>query len=147
MASLKDIRRELVAAVETSIPEMKGYATIPDSISSLPAVVVVPYTANFVVAMGRGTDTFEFDLLVLVSTNDVKMRQEDLDDYVTGAGAKSVRQAIWDANNPQAGTFGTTPDTDAHVAEMLDYGAHFNFGDIEHIGARLRVIVHTKGTS
>jgi len=147
MATLKAIRRELVRVIEAAIPEMKGYPTLPDSINSLPAVVVVPYTTSFSESMGRGTDRYELDMLVLVSTNDMGLRQEDLDEYVSGAGPKSIRRAIWQAVDGPGGAFGTLPDTDAHVDQMLDYGARFAFGDVEHIGARLRVIILTKGMS
>lgn len=145
MAGLKEIREAVKDTLETAIPSLVVHASVPDSIPVVPAVLVIPWTAEFNVSMGRGTDTWELDLLVLVSTTEIGLRQEDLDDYVTGAGAKSIRQAIFNANTPTTG-LGIT-GTNAHVAQLLEYGARFPVGEIEHLGARLRLIVHTSGTS
>ncbi len=146
MASLKQIRAEVATVLRTKIPDLDVHANVKDFVSVLPAVIVMPWTSEFNVAMGRGTDTWELDLLVLVSTTEIGLRQENLDDYVTGAGPKSIREAIFKANSGSAGTFGNLPATDAHVAQLIEYGARFNVGDVEHLGARLRLIVHTRGT-
>lgn len=141
MASLKDIRAAVKTTLEAAIPSLHVHATVPDAVNVLPAVLVIPWTAELNVAMGRGTDTWELDLLVLVSTTEIGLRQEDLDELVTGAGAKSIRQAIF-----QTKSLGL-PETDANVSQMLEYGARFPVGEIEHLGARLRLIVNTSGKS
>lgn len=139
MASLQNIRDAIKTTLEGSIDSLFAYDTVPE-ISNLPAVVVVPDNANFDVAMGRGTDTYEFDLAVLVSFTDAGIAQDSLDDYVTGAGSKSIRQAVF--QNRALGLTGVN----AHVSGMSDYGSSFEMSDIQHIGAKLRLVVHTKGT-
>jgi hypothetical protein len=110
-------------------------------VSNLPAAVVVPLTANFDVAMGRGTDTWEFDIAVLVSWTDSDIAQDSLDDFVTGSGDKSIRQVVF-----QNRSLGLTA-VDAHVSSMSDYGSSFSMASVQHIGAKLRLVVHTKGNA
>lgn len=139
MASLKAIRAAVKTTLEANLADMTGYATIPGA-TNLPAFVVDPVDADFNVAMGRGTDTYQFDLAVMVNSSDLAIGQDELDDYLTGAGAKSIRAVVF-ANR----TLGLT-DTDAHVAGMSGYSTQFETSALEHIGAVLRLVVTTKGT-
>jgi hypothetical protein len=140
MASLRQIREALKTTIEAAIPEMQGYDTVPES-ANLPAFWSVPRPANFVVAFGRGSDTYTFDLFVAVSRGDDEIGQVELDDYLTGAGDKSIREAIWNAR-----TLGLT-DTDATVTGFENYGAQFQIADTDHIGAVLKLQVTTSGTA
>ena len=139
MAGLGVIRDAIKDVIETNIEGLRCYAFVPESIE-LPAVVITPTSAHFDTAFGRGTDTWQFDLSVAVSWNDSSVSQDQLDGFVTGAGVSSVREVIF-LNR----TLGRT-DCDAHVAELLQYGTGFSFASINHIGAVLRLIVHTRGT-
>lgn len=141
MPELSDIRTAVKTTVETAIPSIHVYDTVPDAIPVLPAMLVIPFQTEYDVVMRRGTDTYEFDLLVLVSTNDMGLRQTDLDGYVSGGGSNSVRKAIFET--PTLGL----ENTNAHVAQMIEYGARFPVGEIEHLGARLRLVVHAKPSS
>lgn len=139
MASLSEIRDAVKTTLESAIEGLTAYDTVPE-VSNLPAAVVVPLTADFDVAMGRGTDTWEFDIPVLVSFTDADIAQDSLDDFVTGAGGKSIRQAVF-----QNKTLGLS-DVDAHISEMSDYGSSFEMASVQNIGAKLHLIVYTKGT-
>lgn len=139
MASLKAIRAAVKTTIETHIPSLTVYATVPEA-AQVPSVVVAPATADFLVAGRRGTDTWEFDLSVLAAYADAEIGQDALDEYVTGAGAKSIRQVIF--NNRSLGL----ANTDAHISGMQAYGAQFESAAIDHIGAILRLVVHTPGT-
>lgn len=141
MASLKAIR----AAFSTTLVSVIGagtavYQRIPAQ-PALPCVCVVPAIGNFVQSMARGTDTYELDVIVLVPSADNDVAQDRLDDYVTGAGDKSIRQGIF--NNRTLGL----SNVDAHISGMTDYGGSFEAVDVDHIGARLRLVVHTSGTA
>lgn len=140
MSTLAGIRDAIKTTIETAVPELHVYDTVPDAANVLPCVIVIPFTADYVVAMGRGLDTWELDLLVLTSTSDMEIRQDDLDAYVSGSGARSIRQAIFNAR-----TLGLA-NTDAHISQMIEYGARFMVADFDHLGARLRLVVHTTGT-
>lgn len=140
MASLAEIRAAVRTTITTAVTTLHGYDKIPDK-PNLPALIVLPLVADFAVAMGRGTDTYEFDLIVLVPYADAEVGQAALDPYVTGAGAASIRQAIWNAKS-----LGRA-DCDAHVRRMDNYGGQFEAVGVPHIGAKLRLVVHTTGTA
>lgn len=139
MASLTAIRTAVKTTLESAIPGLRVYDKVP-GIAQVPAAVVEPATADFLVAMGRGTDTWEFILYVLVSDAEETLGQARLDEFVSGAGAKSIRAAIFAAR-----TLGLA-STDAHIAGLTSYGGQFESAQVAHIGATLRLVVHTKGT-
>lgn len=139
MASLTAIRAGIKTTLKAAIPSLHGYATVAAAVN-VPAFVVEPATTDFLVAMGRGTDTYQLDLHVIVAEADELVAQAQLDEFVTGAGDKSLRAAIFAARS-----LGLT-HTDAHVAGMTAYGVQFEAAQLDHIGATLRLVVHTKGT-
>jgi len=134
------IRTGLKTTIEAAITGLKVYPTI-ESVNVVPAVVVVPVDADFVVAMGRGVDTYKFTLLVMVNPSDEAIAQTSLDNYLSGAGTKSIRQAIFNAR-----TLGLT-GVDAHVTGWSGYGAKYESAGIQHIGAQLALTVHNPGTA
>lgn len=139
MASLAAIRTGVKTTLEAAITGLRVYDKISGA-TQVPAVVVDPAAANFDVAMARGTDTWDFDLHVIVSDAEETLGQIALDDYVTGAGARSIRSVIF-ANK----TLGLTK-ADAHISGLLAYGVRFEQAPIQHVGATLRLVVHTSGT-
>lgn len=140
MASLAQIRTALKTTITAAVPALFGYDTVPQ-VANLPAFVVVPRTTDFNVAMGRGTDTYEFDVIVLVSRGDDGLAQTALDAYINGFGSSSIRQAIWGAR-----TLGLS-NVDATVTGMSTYGGEWDIGELPHMGAALKVRVHTTGTA
>lgn len=139
MASLAQIRDALADTITAAVTGITGYPTVPE-VANLPAFVVIPRTTEFDRSFGRGMDTYNFDVIVLVSRRDDGLAQADLDEYVNGFGSSSIRQAIW--NTRQLGI-----GVDASVTGMSDYGAQFDVGDIDHVGARLAVQVITSGNA
>lgn len=140
MASLAAIRTAVKTTVEAAISGLQVHDLIPAK-PVPPCVLVMPAEADFVVAMGRGTDTWQFDLTVLVPTADLVVGQSLLDPYITGDGISSIREAIWNAR-----ALGLS-NVDAHVAGMSEYGGLHDYGGTQHVGATLRLIVHTTGTA
>jgi hypothetical protein len=139
MASLEAIR-DAIATTLGGLGNLTAYDTVRD-VANLPAVVAIPAEADFTVAMGRGVDTWTLDLLVLVSDREMDIAQDQLDGFVTGAGATSIRQQIF--NNRTLGL----ANTDAHVAGMREYGSQYKLAKIGHVGAKLQLVVHTPGTA
>lgn len=141
MASLKDIRTAVKTTLEAAISGLTVHRTVPGTVN-VPAVIVRPApddTADFWVAMDRGTDTWQLDLLVLVNRADAQLSEDTLDGYVTGSGSSSIRQAIF-----QAKTLGLA-DVNANVSGVSGYGATFEVGGVAYSGAALRLVVHTSG--
>lgn len=140
MADLPALRDAIDSTITAAIPALHGYDTIADAVN-LPAFIVIPESAEFAQAMARGTDTWEFNLYVLVSRAEPELGQDSLDEFVTGAGGSSIRQAVFLNKTLGLG------DVDAHISRMSGYGGSFESSAVEHIGAILRLIVHTRGTA
>lgn len=139
MATLTQIRDSVKTVLEGAIPGLTVYPTV-ESIKVLPALVVEPVTAEYV-TMGRGVDAWEFVLYMLVQSADMDLAQRELDTYITGAGDKAIRQAIF--LNRTLGLSGT----DAHITSMSGYGGRLESVGIEHISALLQLTVTTGGAS
>ena len=140
MASFSTIRTAIKTTVGDNISGIRVYDTIDDMIN-VPAAVLLPTSINFTEAMARGTDRYEFDLLVVVSRTDSRSGQNQLDGFINGSGSSSIRQVIF--QNSDLGQ----SDTSAVVTTMSDYGATYAVNGVECIGARLGLTVYTKGSS
>ena len=139
MASFSTIR----TAIKTTLGGISGlrvFDTVEDMVN-VPAAVLIPSSINFNEAMARGTDSYEFDLIVVVSRADSRSGQNQLDGFINGSGSASIRQAIF--TNSSLGQ----SDTSAVVTTMSDYGGTYAVNGIECIGARLGITVYTKGTA
>jgi hypothetical protein len=146
MATFKQIREAISTTLEANIAGMKCYPLIPQNAFVLPATIVLPTDSDYAVAMGRGTDQYNFVLLVLVSYNHLESAQDNLDPFVAGSGEKSVRECIFLNRD-----LGYPNDINAHVGRMWDYGMRFSPDTqgraTEALGARLALTVYTRGTS
>ena len=139
MATFSSIRTAIKTTLG-SISNLRVFDTVDDMIN-VPAAVLIPSSINFTEAMARGTDRYDFDLIVVVSRADARSGQNQLDGFINGSGSNSIRQAIF--NNSTLGQ----SDTSAVVTTMSDYGATYAVNGVESIGARLGVTVYTKGSS
>lgn len=141
MASLKQIRTAVRTTLEANLTGLNVHRTVPGSAAG-DLVIARPSddTADFVVAMGRGVDTYQLDLDVLVPASELESAQDRLDGYITGAGSSSIRQVVF--TNRTLGL----DNTDAHISGASGYGATYELGNTPYLGATLRLVVHTKGT-
>lgn len=137
MASFSEIRDAIKAVLAVELPEIFLYATVPEAVN-LPAVVVAPAEAEFPLEMGRATDVWQFDLIVMTSFGDAELAQNQLDAYLSGGGVSSIRQALM--RNRQLGRLDVMT---AYVSGMSDYGTNYTMAAVENIACKLRVIVKT----
>ena len=128
MASFSTVRTAVKTTIGNNISSIRVYDTIDDMIN-VPAAVLIPTSINFTEAMARGTDRYEFDILVVVSRTDSRSGQNQLDAFINGSGSSSIRQVIF--QNSDLGQ----SETSAAV------------NGVECIGARLGLTVYTKGSS
>jgi hypothetical protein len=140
MASFSTVRTAVKTTIGNNISSIRVYDTIDDMIN-VPAAVLIPTSINFTEAMARGTDRYEFDILVVVSRTDSRSGQNQLDAFINGSGSSSIRQVIF--QNSDLGQ----SETSAVVTTMSDYGATYAVNGVECIGARLGLTVYTKGSS
>lgn len=139
MATVGEIRDAVKGTLEAAIADFRCYDTVPD-LASVPATIVLPVESDFATTFGRGFDTHQIDLFVMVSRVAPRSGQDSLDAFVTGQGPQSIRQAIF--NNRTLGLAGT----DAFIRGMSRYGGTFTGASIDHIGAVLRLVVTSPGT-
>jgi hypothetical protein len=138
MASIGEIRAAIKETLETAIPGLHVHALMA-GVANVPAVVVQPVEADYDGAMGRGLDTWNFDLIVLASRADERTSQERLDELVDGGGDRSVRKAIFDNRK-----LGLADGTQGHISGMSDYNGRHDVGTMTYAGATLRLVVTTK---
>ena len=135
--TLAEIRDALAATLIAAIPELSVYPSVQET-PIVPAVFVMPESADFAVAMGRATDTYEVLLYVLAHKVHVG-GQLDLDQLVSGYGPQSIRAAIFADQ-----TLGLA-DVQALVRSMDDYGGTLEACGVPHVAAQLRVTIVCKG--
>jgi len=140
MATLAEIRDGLKTTVG-NISGLRCYDTVPDNAINFPVAIFIPTEIQFDLAMQRGTDLYTFDVLIAVQRADSRTAQDKLHGYITGQGANSVRQTIF--NNRTLGL----PDTDARAVSVSNVSADVSVNGIDAIGANIEVQVYTKGTS
>ena len=140
MATLAEIRDGLKTTVG-NISGLRCYDTVPDNAINFPVAIFIPTEIQFDLAMQRGTDLYTFDVLIAVQRADSRTAQDKLHGYITGQGANSVRQTIF--NNRTLGL----SDTDARTVSVSNISADVSVNGIDAIGANIEVQVYTKGTS
>lgn len=137
MATLAQIRTAVKTTVEANITGLKVYPRLPGSATSRALIVEPVAPFDFTVAMGRGTDVYQFNLVVVIANTDLDLAQQILDGYIDGGGADSVRKVIF--NNRDLGL----TDVDAHVSSLVAYGSIDNAG-YDNVSATLRLVVSTR---
>lgn len=140
MSSVGVIRKALQSTIQAYLGTAQMvYDTVP-GITELPGIVIEPAKADFLGAMGRGTDEWYFNVMVFASRADEQNGQNNLDEFLSGAGPKSIRQAIF-----QTPTLGLS-DSTAVVEAMRGYGGTTKEAGQGVVGAILVVCVYTSGT-
>jgi len=141
VAALQQVRDGIKTTLENNISGLRVYDVVPDYALNFPVAIVLPVNINFNIAMQRGTDQYTFDILVAVERGNSRTAQDKLDQYITGQGSSSLRQAIF--NNRTLGL----DNTDATITGVSNYAADVNLNGIDAIGANVSLEVYTKGSS
>lgn len=138
MKSLTELRDGLANVVRLNTTAgIYTYAEV-EARGNFPAVVIEPHSADYNVSMARGTDSWDFNIFVLVRGADLPTAQRELDSFVTGSGDNSIRRAIFENQD-----LGLGDDvTGAHVYLMRGYGGAFEWAGTEHLGAILKARVY-----
>lgn len=141
MSSLAKIRKGLADVIDAATQdEVHVYQNVPD-VFQFPAVIVRPDKCDFAGGMSRGNDVWFIDIYIVVGrAGDTENAQELLDEFVTSGGLNSMRKAIED--NYSLGL----DDTSAFVRMLKGYGGDFETARVRHVGAILKVEVHTDGS-
>ena len=77
MATFSTIRTAIKTTISDNISGIRVYDTVDDMVN-VPAAVLIPTSINFTEAMARGTDRYEFDLIVVVSRADSRSSRKTI---------------------------------------------------------------------
>lgn len=134
MPTLKEIRKAVKATLDNAIGDVAVYERVPSAVV-LPAVLIVPAQADYLLVHGNAGTGWQFDLIVLVPTADETVAQDILDDFVDAHGPRSIVAAIH--ASPSLGR----DDCSATVRQLAKYAISYTVGIDQHLGATLRLFV------
>jgi len=126
------VREGLKANLE-AIKGMRVYDLIP-SVPVAPAAVVGQLDFTFDLNNARGLDQANLDVVVLVQRFTERTGQNDLDKYLAGSGAYSIKAAI-ESDLTLGGACNTLRVTSAEAG-------NYSSGDIEFLSYRYRITVY-----
>ncbi len=143
MATLAEQRQAIYDTLFDPGDDLSVYTTTPETNPNYPAVLIQLATSVFtnIQARNGGQDTYEWDLVILVSGADLDVAQEQLDEYLATSGPLSIRQRI--RENPALG-IADNARTTAWVDRMESYGITLSRDpEVRDFGAVLRLLVRT----
>jgi hypothetical protein len=136
MTALTDLRTGLANRLAT-INGLRSSAYIPDN-PQPPVAVVMPGRITYDQAFGRGSDEYQFTIMLIVGRVADRASQTPLDAYCESSGSRSVKAAI-EADRSLGGKA-----LDCRVTEMTNQGS-LAIGDVTFHTAEFSVTVIAAG--
>lgn len=133
MATLSGMRSGIATNL-SAITGLRTAATMPDQ-PNPPIAIVMPQSVSYDTAFGRGLDTYEFVVLVVVGRVDERTAQNLLDGYCNPTGATSIKTAI-ESDRTLGGEV-----NDLRVTDMRNYSS-IPVGEITYLAAEFVVSVY-----
>lgn len=133
MATLSAMRSGIATNL-AAITGLRTAATMPDQ-PNPPIAIVMPQSVSYDTAFGRGLDTYEFVVLVIVGRVDERTAQNLLDGYCNPTGATSIKTAI-ESDRTLGGEV-----NDLRVTDMRNYSS-FPIGEVTYLAAEFVVSVY-----
>ena len=136
MTALTDLRTGLANRL-TTITGLRSSAYIPDN-PQPPVAVVMPGRIQYDTAFGRGSDEYQFTIMLIVGRVADRASQTNLDAYCASSGSTSVKAAI-EGDRTLGGHA-----LDCRVTEMTNQGS-LAIGDVTYHTAEFSVTVIAAG--
>jgi len=136
MTALTDLRTGLANRLAT-ITGLRSSAYIPDN-PQPPVAVVMPGRIQYDTAFGRGSDEYQFTIMLIVGRVADRASQTTLDGYCESSGNRSVKAAI-EGDRTLGGKA-----LDCRVTEMTNQGS-LAIGDVTYHTAEFNVSVIAAG--
>ena len=136
MTALTDLRTGLANRL-TTITGQRSSAYIPDN-PQPPVAVVMPGRITYDTAFGRGSDEYQFTIMLIVGRVADRASQTTLDGYCESSGSRSVKAAI-EGDRTLGGKA-----LDCRVTEMTNQGS-LAIGDVTYHTAEFSVTVIAAG--
>lgn len=127
--------RDGIANNLASITGLRSSSTLPEN-PNPPIAVISPQTISYDTAMGRGLDTYNFTITVIVGRADGRSAQDKLDAFCSSTGSSSIKLAV-ESDRKLGGEC-----KDLRVTAMNSYGA-LPVGDVQYLAAEFDVVVYT----
>lgn len=126
--------RDGLATNLATITGLRTVSTLPEN-PNPPIAVVAPSSISYDASMGRGLDTYNFTITVVVGRADGRSAQDKLDTYVSSSGSLSVKVAV-ESDRKLNGQC-----KDLRVTAMNSYGA-ITIGEVQYLAAEFDVVVY-----
>lgn len=140
MASLGVLRQALADQLD-ELEGVTAYAYAPGNVVT-PCIIVQPGPITYDETFARGTDSFAFRLLLLVArTPGDDVAAEQLEPFLAGAGAKSIKAAVEADGGDLGGACHWVRVTTAMPADSI------RWNDISYLGAEFAVELDADGLS
>jgi hypothetical protein len=136
MTALTDLRTGLANRLAT-ITGLRSSAYIPDN-PQPPVAIVMPGRITYDQAFGRGSDEYQFTIMLIVGRVADRASQTTLDGYCESSGSRSVKAAI-EGDRTLGGKA-----LDCRVTEMTNQGS-LSIGDVTYHTAEFSVTVIAAG--
>ena len=136
MTALTDLRTGHANRLAT-ISGLRSSAYIPDN-PQPPVAVVMPGRITYDTAFGRGSDEYQFTIMLIVGRVADRASQTTLDGYCESSGSRSVKAAI-EGDRSLGGKA-----LDCRVTEMTNQGS-LSIGDVTYHTAEFNVSVIAAG--
>ncbi len=136
MTALTDLRTGLANRL-TTITGLRSSAYIPDN-PQPPVAIVMPGRITYDTAFGRGSDEYQFTIMLIVGRVADRASQTTLDGYCESSGNRSVKAAI-EGDRSLGGKA-----LDCRVTEMTNQGS-LAIGDVTYHTAEFSVTVIAAG--
>jgi len=131
--SVAGIRDGLATNLST-IVGLRTFATLPEN-PNPPIAVISPQTISYDASMGRGLDTYNFTITVIIGRADGRSAQDKLDTYVASSGSSSIKVAV-ESDRKLGGAC-----KDLRVTAMNSYGS-LPIGEVQYLAAEFDVVVY-----
>jgi hypothetical protein len=136
MTALTDLRTGLANRLST-INGLRSSSYIPDN-PQPPVAIVMPGRIQYDQAFGRGSDEYQFTIMLIVGRVADRASQTNLDAYCASSGSASVKAAV-EGDRTLGGKA-----LDCRVTEMTNQGS-LAIGDVTYHTAEFNVSVIAAG--
>ncbi len=129
-------------ALETTLENISGLKVFSEAedIATPPCAIINHSSTEFDESMQRGLDLINFEVFIVVQRSNLRTALDNLQEYTTGSGSKSLRQVIF--NNSTLGLSDTTAR-----AVRIGSADNVNLNGVDCLGATMEVQVYTKGSA
>ena len=136
MTTMGDLRDGIATNLAT-VSGLRAYAYVPDD-PRPPVAYVIPTGIDFDTSMGRGADTYNFTVKVIVGRWNERTAQSTLDGYCDPASTTSIKKAIESDRRLGGQAF------DLRVESLRNYGPIILDDGITYLSAEFAVSVIAK---